>query len=184
MNSLAWRAPTADLDPRLRAAVRDVPDFPRPGILFRDLAHLLADPVLFRAAVDALAAPYLDAGITSVVAIESRGFLFGPSVAERLGVGLVPTRKLGKLPGETVREAYALEYGAATLEMHRDAFGAGGRVLIVDDVLATGGTAAAAGRLVERCGAAVGGFAFVVAITGLGGRAALGSAAVTTLLDL
>lgn len=168
----------------IRAAVRDVPDFPSPGIAFRDLTPLLVDGRLFSATVDALAASYAGRGVTRVAAIESRGFLFGAPVAERLGAGVVPVRKAGRLPRETVRVDYALEYGTATLEMHRDAIGAGDRVLVVDDVLATGGTAAAAADLVARCGGEVVGLAFVLSITALGGRARLAMAPVTALVEV
>ena len=166
----------------LRRTIRDVPDFPQPGILFRDLTPLFADAALFGRTVDAIAAPFAGQGITRVAAIESRGFIFGAPVAERLGVGLVPIRKAGKLPHRTVRVAYALEYGEAVLEMHADAIGAGDRVLIVDDVLATGGTVAAAIELVERCGGTVVGAAFALEIVALQGSARLDRIAVQTIL--
>jgi adenine phosphoribosyltransferase len=137
----------------LRAKVRDVPDFPQPGILFRDITPLLGDASSFRAAVDAMAAPF--AGVSTVVAIESRGFILGAPVAYQLGAGLVPVRKVGRLPAATLREEYALEYGANTVEVHSDAIRSGERVLIVDDLLATGGTVRAAVNLVERLGAEV-----------------------------
>ncbi len=164
----------------LRALVRDVPDFPQAGILFRDITPLLADPAAFRDAVDALAAPYR--GIGTVVAIESRGFILGAPVAYALGAGLVPVRKLGRLPRETLREAYDLEYGANTVEIHRDAIPAGERVLIVDDLLATGGTVRAAARLVERLGAVVAGIAVLAELSPLGGRALLAGYDVTSLI--
>src|SRR5215471_17932411 len=140
---------------RLRSVVRDVPDFPKPGIIFKDITPVLLDPELFRAATEAMATPFADVGITRVVAIESRGFLFGAPLAQRLGVGLVPVRKPGKLPSARQRVQYDLEYGTDALEMHADAISARDRVLIVDDVLATGGTAEAAGRLVRTQGAEV-----------------------------
>ncbi len=157
----------------LHRALRTVPDFPTPGIQFKDLAPILADPALFRQAVDALAAPFAEQGITHVVGIEARGFWFGTSLAGRLGAGFVPIRKPGKLPGETLREAYALEYGTDTIEMQADALGSSDRVLVHDDVIATGGTAAAAARLVARAGAPVAGFSFLIELAALGGRRAL-----------
>lgn len=159
----------------LRAYVRDVPDFPSPGILFRDVTPLLGQPRALTAAIDALAAPWFDApeGVTKVAAIESRGFLFGVGVAERLGVGFVPVRKPGKLPWERLREEYALEYGTDAVEVHTDSVAAHDRVLVIDDVLATGGTAAAAGALLRRAGAAVCGFGFLVELPVLAGRSRL-----------
>ena len=174
----------AALDAALRAAIRVVPDFPHPGILFRDLTPIGADPVLFSMTVDALAAGFAEQGVTRVAAIESRGFIFGAPVAERLGAGFVPIRKAGKLPHRTVRIAYALEYGEAILEMHEDAVREGDRVLVVDDVLATGGTAAAAVELVTRCGASVIGAAFVLEIAALGGVQRLGGCDVRSLLSV
>lgn len=158
----------------LRHLVRAIPDFPKPGILFRDITPLLADGKALRAVTDLLVEAVAGWGTTRVVGIESRGFLFGTLVAERLGVGFAPVRKPGKLPWKTRREAYALEYGEDALEMHEDAV-AGQRVLIVDDLLATGGTAAAAARLAKACGAEVAGFAFVIELAALGGRQALGT---------
>lgn len=152
----------------LRAKVRDIPDFPTPGILFRDITPLLADPAAFRAAVEAMAAPFR--GIATVVAIESRGFILGAPVAYELGAGLVPVRKVGRLPYETEREEYALEYGSNTVEIHRDAIAPGERVLIVDDLLATGGTARAALNLVERLGAEVAGISVLAELSFLHGR--------------
>ena len=159
----------ASLAAALRTAIRPVPDFPQPGILFQDLTPVLGDAGLFGRTIDALAEGFAEQGVTRVAAIESRGFIFGAPVAERLRAGFVPIRKVGKLPFRTVSVAYALEYGAATLEMHEDAVRPGDRVLLVDDVLATGGTAAAAVDLVERCGAEVVGAAFVLDIAGIGG---------------
>lgn len=167
-------------DDTLRALVRDVPDFPRSGILFRDITPLLADAAAFRAAVDAVAAAH--PGVECVVAIESRGFILGAPVAYALGVGLVPVRKQGRLPGPTLRESYALEYGANTVEIHEDALQPGERVLIVDDLLATGGTVRAAATLVERLGARVAGVAVLAELTALGGRTVLGDYAVTSLI--
>ena len=155
---------------RLRGAVRDVPDFPKPGIVFKDITPVLLDPGLFRAATDGMAAPFADFGVTRVVAIESRGFLFGAPIAQQLGAGLVPVRKPGKLPSARQRVQYDLEYGTDALEMHADAIGSADRVLIVDDVLATGGTAQAAGRLVRSQGAEIAGFSFLIELGFLAGR--------------
>ena len=164
----------------LRALVRDIPDFPQAGILFRDITPLLADAGAFRAAVDALAAVHRE--VETVVAIESRGFILGAPVAYALGVGLVPVRKLGRLPGPTLREAYDLEYGANTVEIHRDAIAPGERVLIVDDLLATGGTVRAAAILVERLGGVVAGVAVLAELAALGGRELLADYDVTSLI--
>ena len=154
----------------LRDTIRDVPDFPKPGILFKDITPLIGDPAGLRAALDLLAAPFADQGVTAVAGMESRGFIFGVPVAERLGVGFVPVRKPGKLPAETVREEYELEYGTDSLEMHRDALTGADRVLVVDDLLATGGTAAATLRMIRGAGAAVVGVAFVIELAFLHGR--------------
>lgn len=154
----------------LRAALRTVPDFPEPGVQFKDISPILADPALLRAAVRELAAPFAAEGITKVVGIESRGFLFGAPVADWLGAGFVLARKPGKLPASTIREEYDLEYGTDAIELHTDALGPGDRVLIHDDVIATGGTAAAAARLVKRLGAELVGFAFLLELDALGGR--------------
>src|SRR4051794_8392412 len=156
---------------RLMSRIRSVPDFPQPGIIFRDITPLLADPEAFKLAVDAMAEPFGD--IDHVVAIESRGFILGAPVAYRLGAGLVIARKLGKLPPTTIREDYGLEYGSATLEIHEDAIKPGERVLIVDDVLATGGTLRATANLVERIGARVGGISLLIELGFLDGRARL-----------
>ena len=158
---------------RLKARIRDVPDFPSPGVLFRDITPLLGDPGAFTEAIAALTSPFGAAGVNAVAAIESRGFLFGGGVAGLLNTALVPLRKPGKLPAATRAEDYELEYGAASLEIHTDALAAGQRVLIVDDVLATGGTAAAAFRLCRRLGAEVIGFSFLLALPPLGGLARL-----------
>ncbi len=174
----------ATLTADLRAAIRDVPDFPKPGILFRDLTPLLGDVALFARTLDALAVGRTEQGVTRVAAVESRGFLFGAPVAERLGAGLVPVRKAGKLPYRTVSAAYALEYGEAILEMHEDAVRPGDRVLVVDDVLATGGTAAATIELVERCGGQVVGTAFVLEIAALEGASRLAGRDVRVLLTV
>ena len=157
----------------LKQLIRDVPDFPKPGILFKDITTLLRDAGGLRGAVDCLAEPYRDTPLDQVVGIESRGFIFGAAVADRLGAGFVPVRKPGKLPAATLSASYALEYGTDTLEMHRDALGSGHRVLIVDDLLATGGTARAAVNLVKECGAEVVGLAFLIELAALDGRAQL-----------
>ena len=160
---------TAGIDiEALRAKIRDIPDFPQPGILFRDITPLLADPAAFRQVVDAMAAPY--AGIETVVAIESRGFILGAPLAYALDAGLVPVRKLGRLPAATVREEYALEYGSNTVEVHQDAIAPGERVVIVDDLLATGGTVRAAANLVERLGGVIAGITVLAELTALRGR--------------
>ena len=158
---------------QLRHAIRDVPDFPKPGIVFKDITPVLADAELFEQVTTAMAEPFVGEGITHVVAIESRGFIFGAPIAQALGVAFVPVRKPGKLPNRTVREEYKLEYGTDALEMHADAIGSGAQVLIVDDVLATGGTAAAVCRLTERMGATVVACTFLIELTFLSGRAAL-----------
>jgi adenine phosphoribosyltransferase len=157
----------------LASLLRDVPDFPEPGIVFKDLTPLLADPAALRATVDALASHAAGLGIDKVVGIEARGFVFAAAVADRIGAGFVPVRKPGKLPWATVSETYALEYGTDTLEIHADALAANDTILVLDDVLATGGTAAATCRLVERVGGRVAGLAFVVELGFLGGRAKL-----------
>jgi adenine phosphoribosyltransferase len=164
----------------LVALVRDVPDFPQTGIIFRDITPLLGNGAALRSAVDALAGLYQ--GIDSVIGIESRGFILGAPVAYALGVGMVPVRKLGRLPRQTERADYALEYGTNTVEIHADALRPRERVLIIDDVLATGGTAAATAELVERLGAQVVGIAVLIELPELGGRERLADYAVTSLL--
>ena len=157
----------------LKAKIRNVPDFPKPGILFYDITTLLGDPAGLRATIDALTEPYAGAGIERVVGIESRGFILASAVADRLGAGFVPIRKPGKLPAATIGESYALEYGTDSLEIHGDALARGQRVLLVDDVLATGGTARAAATLVERLGGQIHALTFLIELTFLGGRAKL-----------
>ena len=154
----------------LKARIRNVPDFPKAGILFYDVTTLLRDPLGFRLAIDSNATPYQDSGIGLVVGIESRGFILGAAVADRIGAGFVPVRKLGKLPSKTVRATYDLEYGSDSLEMHRDAIEPGQRVLIVDDLLATGGTARATVGLVKQLGGVVEGVAFLIELVALNGR--------------
>ena len=167
---------------RVRRAIRDVPDFPATGIVFRDITPVLADPALMRDVIDAMAEPVADARITHVVGIESRGFLFGVPIALRLGVAFVPARKPGKLPWTTVSEPYTLEYRTDVLEMHADALTGDARVLVVDDVLATGGTAAAAAELIAKAGGQLTGFAALIELRLLGGRGQLGAVSVDSLL--
>ncbi|MQA91342.1 MAG: adenine phosphoribosyltransferase [Gemmatimonas sp.] len=167
----------------LAELIRAVPDFPEPGILFRDITPLLLDPVAMYEVVARLAERYSGRGIERVAAIESRGFLFGAPLALTLGAGLVPVRKLGKLPRATRVREYALEYGTNHLELHVDAIEPGQRVVIVDDVLATGGTARATVDLVEEAGGRVDGVAFLIEIAGLGGRAKLSDQEVVSLLE-
>lgn len=166
----------------LRALLRGILDFPKPGILFQDITPILGDPLHFRQAVDLMAAPFVDQRIDRVAAVEARGFILGAPLALALGCGFVPLRKPGKLPWDKVRQEYALEYGTDALEAHRDAIPAGERVLIVDDVLATGGTAAAAGELVRRLGGEVAGWSFLLGIGALGGEARLAGAPVHVVL--
>jgi adenine phosphoribosyltransferase len=165
-----------------RALIRDVPDFPHPGILFKDLTPMLGDPAAFHAVMDEMARRIRGKGYDRIVAIESRGFLFGAALADRVGIGLAPVRKLGKLPYKTDRVEYALEYGTGTLEAHVDAVHAGEKVVIVDDLLATGGTAAAARRLVEKQKGKVGSFLFVVELKALRGRDKLQGSEVDALI--
>lgn len=164
----------ATLRDRVRDRIRDVPDFPRKGIVFKDITPVLADPRLFREVVDALAARWKGQGIDTIVGIESRGFVFAAPLAYALGVGLTLMRKPGKLPWRCISESYALEYGRASVELHEDAIRSGERVLVVDDLLATGGTAEAAGKLVMRQGGEVAGHAFVVELSFLDGARRLG----------
>lgn len=158
-----------DLLHDVTAHIRDIPDFPRPGIVFKDITPLLADGRLFRETTRAMAAGFVDAGITHVVAIESRGFILGAPIAQQLGAGFVPVRKPGKLPHRTEAQDYELEYGTDRLEIHADAWGGAARVLLVDDVLATGGTAEATCKLIERLGAPVVGCSFLIALSFLPG---------------
>ena len=150
--------------------IRDIPDFPRPGILFRDITPLLADPDAFPAAIDALCEPFDEAAVEYVAAVEARGFIFGAAAAARLRAGFVPIRKKGKLPCQTDSATYELEYGIDTLEMHRDALRPGARVLMVDDLLATGGTMQAACQLVEKVGGQVVGITCLIELKALHGR--------------
>jgi adenine phosphoribosyltransferase len=176
--------PAADLAARLSRAVRTVPDFPRQGVAFRDITPILSDAIAFADAVGAIAAAHAERGVDVVAGVESRGFILAAPVAYRLRAGFVPIRKQGRLPADTISAAYALEYGEAVLEIHTDALGTGQRVLIVDDLLATGGTAAAAAELVEALGGVVVGIAFLIELTGLNGAAALGGRDHTSLITL
>ncbi len=167
----------------LKTLIREVPDFPKPGILFYDITTLLKDPAGLRAVIDGLKDHYRDAKVDVVLGIEARGFIFAPALAYALGAGFVPVRKPKKLPAEAVSVTYDLEYGTDTLEMHKDAVSKGTRVLIMDDLLATGGTAAAAARMVESAGGQVAGVGFVVELTFLHGRARLAGRDVFSLLQ-
>jgi len=166
----------------LRTTIRDIPDFPKKGIVFKDITPVLADAALYRRVVDALALRWRTERIAKVVGIESRGFIFAAPLAYALGAGLAIARKPGKLPYQTIKELYDLEYGEDGLELHIDAIGPGERVLVVDDLLATGGTAEAVGRLIARQGADVAGYAFVVELSFLNGRRRLGSYKVDALV--
>ena len=161
----------SDLESRIRSAIRDIPDFPKPGILFKDITPLLANAALFRETTDAMARPFEDERVSHIVAIESRGFILGAPIAQRLGAGFIPIRKFGKLPAKTEVEEYTLEYGTDRLEIHADAcdWSVRPRVLIVDDVLATGGTADATRRLIGRLGGTVVGVSFLIALSFLPG---------------
>jgi adenine phosphoribosyltransferase len=167
---------------QLRAKIRDVPDFPKKGILFKDITPVLGDPALFRKVIDALAEQWRGQRIGRVVGIESRGFIFAAPLAYVLGAGLAVVRKPGKLPYQSIRETYALEYGQDSLELHVDAVRPGERVLVVDDLLATGGTAEAAGRLVTRQGGELAGYAFVIELGFLNGAQRLGADKVHALI--
>lgn len=167
----------------VRSHLRDIPDFPQPGVLFKDFTPLIADGAAMRTLVQDVARRYADQ-VDVVVGIEARGFILGAAVAYELGLGMVPVRKAGKLPGETLKAAYALEYGTAEIEVHTDAFRAGERVLILDDVLATGGTAQATAELVERAGAVVSAIEVVLELAFLGGRDRLAGRTVHSILTL
>ncbi len=154
----------------LRDAIRTIPDYPKPGVMFRDITTLLGNPRALRVAIDRLVEPYVGAGIDKVAGIEARGFVLGGAVAHQLAVGFAPVRKKGKLPWRTLRQEYQLEYGVDSVEMHEDALAAGEKVLIIDDLIATGGTALAAIKLIEGLGATVVGASFVIDLPELGGR--------------
>ncbi len=168
----------------LREYVRDIVDYPDPGVTFRDITPLIGDGSAFRAAIDGLVAATEGQPVDRVVGVESRGFIFAAPVADRLGAAFVPVRKAGKLPWAVVREEYDLEYGSDKLEIHRDAIHPGERILIVDDVLATGGTAAATAKLVETLGGVIAGLSFVIELAHLNGRSKLGERPITTLMSI
>lgn len=153
----------------LKALIRTIPDYPKPGIMFRDVTTLLGNAQGLKTAIEAMAAPFKDKGIAAVAGIEARGFIVGGAVAERLGCGFVPVRKKGKLPWKTIGQEYTLEYGVDVIEMHEDAIATGSRILIVDDLIATGGTAEAAAKLIRRSGGVVAGAAFIIDLPELGG---------------
>jgi adenine phosphoribosyltransferase len=167
---------------QIQSLIRAIPDFPIPGILFRDITPLLSDGPGFRATIDLFVDRFRDARVDAVVGIEARGYMIGAPVAYQLGAGFVPVRKPGKLPGEKFSEEYALEYGTNTLEIHADAVGHGKRVLVVDDLLATGGTIAATLRLLKKLGADVVGVAVLIELAALKGRAAINGADVTSFI--
>jgi adenine phosphoribosyltransferase len=172
----------AGQDDALRKLVREIPDYPEMGVTFRDITPLLGDGGAFASSVDALVAAFDGVAVDRVVGVESRGFIFAAAVAYRIGAGFVPVRKAGKLPWAVVREEYELEYGTDKLEIHRDAIHPGEQILIIDDVLATGGTAAATAILVETLGGVISGLGFVIELDALGGRLRLGERPVRTLL--
>jgi adenine phosphoribosyltransferase len=167
----------------LKQHIRSVPDFPKAGILFYDITTLLRDPQGFQMTIDMLSMPYIDQGIDAVVGIESRGFILGAAVAQRIGAGFIPIRKPGKLPGKALKETYDLEYGKDALEIHEDAIEKGQRILIVDDVLATGGTAAAAVQLVRKLGGELHGLAFLIELLFLNGKQKIAQEKVFSVLQ-
>ena len=167
----------------LKQMIRSVPDFPKPGINFFDITTLLKEPEGLKATIDSLAAPYTAARIDAVIGIESRGFILGSAVAQRIGAGFIPVRKPGKLPAKAIKETYELEYGKDALEIHADAIEKGQRILIVDDVLATGGTAAATTRLVKQLGGELQGLAFLIELTFLNGKSKLAGEQVFSVLQ-
>ena len=167
----------------LKQMIRSVPDFPKPGINIFDITTLLKEPAGLKATIDALSAPYADSRIDAVVGIESRGFILGSAVAQQLGAGFIPVRKPGKLPAKAIKEVYELEYGKDAIEIHADAIEKGQRVLIVDDVLATGGTAAATTRLVKQLGGRLHGLAFLIELTFLNGKSKLNGESVFSVLQ-
>ena len=166
----------------LKRCIRNIPDWPKEGILFRDITPLLLNPKAFAAAIEALSADFMDIGVEYVAAVEARGFIFGSVVAEKLGAGFVPIRKKGKLPWKTESITYDLEYGTDTLQVHSDAVENGGKVLMVDDLLATGGTMAAACKLIETIGGTVAGTAFLIELADLQGREKIAGYKVTSII--
>jgi len=173
----------SDNDINLESYIRDIPDWPKQGILFRDITPLLADSNAFAAAINALTADFTDAGIEYVAAVEARGFIFGSAVAEKLDAGFVPIRKKGKLPFKIESFTYDLEYGTDTLQVHIDAVKEGAKVLMVDDLLATGGTMAAACKLIEKIGGQVAGITFLIELTELAGRGKLAEYQIKTVIS-
>ena len=171
-----------DIQKELKSFIRDVPDFPKKGILFKDITTLLKEPRALRLTIDEMAAPFLKSKIDQVVGVESRGFIFSPAIAYRLDAGFIPVRKPGKLPAETNSITYKLEYGQDSLEIHKDAISEGSRVLVVDDLLATGGTAHATKGLVERSGGQVIGFSFLIELEFLKGNEKLGGIPIHSLV--
>ena len=167
----------------VKAKIRDIPDFPKPGIIFKDITPVLADPVLMQRITDGLSAPYRSKKITAVAGMEARGFIFGSLVAQALQVGFIPLRKPGKLPAATHSASYDLEYGQATLEMHQDIVNPGDRILLVDDLMATGGTALASCQLIETAGGEVAGCAFVIELGFLPGRKELANYDIHALIE-
>lgn len=167
----------------LRARIRDVPDFPKEGILFKDITPLLADVEAFRTCIQLMAERLDGETVHAVVGIESRGFMFGAALADKLGVGFIPVRKPGKLPAATYRAEYELEYGTDAVEIHQDALETGERVVVVDDLIATGGTARATKELVERCGAQIAAFVFLINLSALQGSEKLAPSPIITILD-
>jgi len=173
---------TTDVE-RLKSYIRSIPDWPRQGILFRDITPLLAQPKALDAAVEALCADFKDSKVDYVAAVEARGFIFGAAVAQKLGVGFVPIRKKGKLPYKTESVTYQLEYGSDTIEVHRDAIKTGAKVLMVDDLLATGGTMSAACRLIQKIGGRIVGITFLIELTELAGRNKLRAYKIKTVIS-
>ena len=167
----------------LKSLIRDIPDFPKPGIMFRDITTLLRNPQGLSYTIDSLAEKCSGMSVDYIVGMESRGFIFGTPLAYKMGVGFIPVRKPGKLPGEVYFAEYELEYGVDRLEMHKDAMKSGSRVLIVDDLIATGGTAAATVKLLEQAGCELVGFAFVIELQALGGRQKLPEVPIVTLVE-
>ncbi|MDD5064701.1 MAG: adenine phosphoribosyltransferase [Phycisphaerae bacterium] len=167
----------------LESYIRSIPDWPKKGILFRDITPLLADPKAFAAAIDALCAAFIDADIDYVAAVEARGFIFGSAVARKLGAGFVPIRKKGKLPSKTESITYDLEYGTDTLQVHCDAVSKSAKVLMVDDLLATGGTMAAACKLIEKIGGQIAAISFLIELSGLHGREKLQGYVIKTVIS-
>ncbi len=166
----------------LEAAIRNVPDFPQPGIQFKDITPVLGDARLFAGAIDLMASRHADAGIDACVGIDARGFIFAAAAAKQLGTGFVPVRKKGKLPWKTHEESYSLEYGEATVAIHQDALQPGARVLLLDDLLATGGTAAAAVKLLQKLGAEIGEIGFLIELGFLNGREKMNGAPINSLI--